>query len=592
MSSAEAQASTNGGLADALARLRASPRLALIIGVAAAVAILAALLLWSRSPDYAVLYSGLANRDGGDVVAQLDQMQVPYELAGGGSTIMVPRSDVDRVRLQLASDGLPKGGGVGFEIMDNQPFGISEFAEKVNYHRALEGELERSIETIGEVAGARIQLAMPKSTVFVRERKQPKASVVINLYKGRALADGQVAAIQHLVASAVPGLPVDAVTVVDGRGHLLSSDSGGANGANGSRLSYVAQIEQTYQKRIQNLLAPIVGASNIRAQVVADVDFSARERTSENYTPNNADKPAAIRSRQSSEQVDRGRDQGGVPGALSNQPSPDQPSPINNPQNNNGNNNNGTGQNAGQNGGQNGGGSLQTNGALGLDNGSRASTSHSSTTNYELDHVIQHVKDPVGRLQRVSVAVVINQHALGGNPPAEGSDAEGEAAETAGLSDARMAQIRNLVRGAIGYAADRGDSIEVMQMPFSPQAGAETAVATLAWWQNAKLQALALQGLKYLIVALVAWLLWSRMLRPLLDRNGLLGHAATPAPAQASASAAGEVAEDDGVSEAEQQLRAQRRKRSQDLIESTRQTARDDPRMVAMIVKSWMKDDG
>lgn len=578
MSSAEAKASTSGGLADILARLRASPRIALIIGVAAAVAVLAALLLWTRSPDYAVLYSGLANRDGGDVVARLEQMQVPYELTGGGSTIMVPRSKVDRVRLQMASDGLPKGGGVGFELMDNESFGISEFAEQVNYQRALEGELERSIATIHEVSGARVQLAMPKSSVFVRDRKQPKASVVLDLYSGRALAKGQVTAIQNLVASAVPGLPVDAVTIVDGRGHLLSGSHQDDSGADGTRLAYTARVEKTYQQRIQNLLAPIVGADNVRTQVTADLDFAKRERTSENYTPNNGDKPAAIRSRQTRQQVDKNKDQGGVPGALSNQPTPDAPSPINDPKQPDGD---GNAANQGAEDNTGSAASLQTNGALGLDDSGRISTSKNDTTNYELDHTIAHVTDPVGQVRRVSVAVVINQKAVGVTP----TDAKQAAA---GLSKEQMDRIRSLVRGAVGYSTDRGDSVEVMQMPFSSVASEQAATAP-AWWQNPTLQAMAFKAFKYLILAIVAWLLWRRLVRPLAERSGLLGETAAPRRAQASAPAAEADETDTGA--AEQALRAQRRQRHNDAIRTAQEAAKDDPRMVAMIVNGWMKED-
>ncbi|MGB7758030.1 MAG: flagellar basal-body MS-ring/collar protein FliF [Salinisphaera sp.] len=590
MSSAEAQASTSGGLADVVARLRASPRIALIIGVAVAVSVLVALLLWTRSPDYAVLYSGLANRDGGQIVARLDQMQVPYKLTGGGGTIMVPRSRVDRVRLQMASDGLPKGGGVGFELMDNEPFGISEFAEKVNYQRALEGELERSIETIDEVSGARVQLAMPKSSVFVRDQKQPKASVVLDLYSGRALAKGQVAAIQNLVASAVPGLPVDAVTIVDGRGHLLSGGGDDTGGADGTRLAYTARVEKSYQQRIQNLLAPIVGADNVRTQVVADLDFAKREHTSENYSPNNGDKPAAIRSRQTSQRVDKNGDQGGVPGALSNQPTPNQPSPINNPKkpggNGSGGNGSGNRQNTNNTGGNgnNGGSSLQTNGALGLDNSGRISTSSNDTTNYELDHTIAHVTDPVGQVQRVSVAVVINQKAVGSSTAGGGKKA------APGLSKQQMDQIRSLVRGAVGYSANRGDSVEVMQMPFSAVASDQAATAP-AWWQSPTLQAMAIKALKYLVLAIVAWLLWRRLVRPLAERSGLFGEVAAPRRTATSAPAAATEPEtDDGG--AEQALRAQRRQRHKDVVRNAQEAARDDPRMVAMIVKDWMKEDG
>ncbi|RJS95150.1 flagellar basal-body MS-ring/collar protein FliF [Salinisphaera sp. Q1T1-3] len=589
MSSAEAQASTAGGMADALARLRASPRLALIIGVAAAVAILAALLFWTRSPDYAVLYSGLADRDGGAVLARLDQMQVPYKLSGGGSTIMVPRSRVDHLRLQMAGDGLPKSGGVGFELMDNQPFGVSEFAEKVNYQRALEGELARSIETIDEVTGARVQLAMPKSSVFVRDRKQPKASVVLDLYSGRALTKGQVTAIQNLVASAVPGLPVDAVTVVNGRGHLLSRGDTDQNDADGTRLAYAAQVEKTYQQRIQDLLAPIVGADNVRTQVTADLDFSRRERTSENYTPNNGDKPAAIRSRQTNQKADSGKQDGGIPGALSNQPTPNAPSPINNPatQDNNGAANASPGAAAGNENtpDDTSNGALQSDGALGLNSGGNISSSRSNTTNYELDRTIAHVKNAVGQVQRVSVAVVINENAIG-TPGTDDNPGK------TGLSPDRMAQIRRLVRGAVGYTESRGDSVDVIQMPFSDASPGPTIPAA-AWWRDPALQALAIQTLKYLLLAIVAWLLWRRLIRPLAQRSGLLGDTAPVAGTSAAATtpapeSADPQAESDAAARA---LRSQRRARHNDAIKDAQEAARQDPRMVAMIVKDWMKED-
>lgn len=572
MSSAEAEASTSStSLSGVMARLRASPRLALIIGVAAAVAILAALLFWAHSPNYAVLYSGLASRDGGDVIARLDQLHVPYHLSGGGSTIKVPRSQVDHVRLELASDGLPKGGGIGFEVMNNEPFGISEFAEKVNYRRALSGELARSIGTIDGVASARVQLAIPKSSVFVRERKKPKASVVLELYAGRALSGGQINAIQHLVASAVPGLPADAVTVVDGHGHLLSSDNA-PTGANTSRLSYVQRVEHAYQQRIQNLLTPLVGSGNVRAQVVADIDFSSRERTRENYTPNSGDRPAAIRSEETGDKVDNTSAEGGVPGALSNQPSPDQPSPINDAKQQNAQNaQNGDTQNE------------DTSEDSDTKDASRASTSHSATTNYELDHVIEHITEPVGRLRHLSVAVVINQPDA---PDTDGAPVQGKD-DPAGLSSDRMDQIRNLVRNAVGYSADRGDSIKVLQIPFDPDARTQTARAP-AWWQNATLQSAAIQAGKYLLIALIAWLLWAHLVRPLLDRAGLSGARTAKAPAAGATPPPREEAETEEVA---QKLRAQRRQRSQEILRNAQETARDDPRMVAMIVKNWMEED-
>lgn len=604
MTSAEAQASTNRGPADVFRRIRAMPRIALILGVAVAVTVLAALFLWTRSPDYAVLYSGLADRDGGSVVARLEQLQIPYRLQGGGSTILVPSDRVDALRLKLAGDGLPRDGGVGFELMDAQPFGVSEFTEKVNYQRALEGELERSIATLDGVSRARVQLAVPESSVFVRERKTPKASVVLDLYHGRALSAEQVVAIQNLVASAVNGLAVDHVTVVDGRGHLLSAGTRQAAGAPDSRLGYAARVERQYRQRINDLLGAIVGTDNVRTQVVADIDFASREHTSENYTPNNGDAPSAIRSRQTQDSIEDSSATGGIPGALSNQPSPEVPSPINNPAANtapkastdgtaaptagastaNGNAAAGTA----------GATALQNNGASGLAASAPARSTNSATINYELDRTIRHVTDVAGGIRRISVAVVLNARASAapGAGKSGASSASTPAGTSSGLTPDQLDQIRNLVRGAIGYSQSRGDQIEIIQMPFSatPAHAQDTAPA---WWQDPVIRADIMQVLKYLLLAIVAWLLWRRLVKPLAERAGVLGapEAPTAEPmASGAPSPTPPPAETDNAGESI--LREQRRVRREDAVQSAREAARRDPRLTALIVKSWMKEDG
>jgi len=578
--------------------LRSNPWLPLVLGVAIAITVLAGVFMWSTGPDYAVLYSGLSDRDGGEIIAELDQMQVPYRFAANGTTILVPHDAVDPTRLSLAGEGLPKGAGVGYELMDNQSFGISQFAEHVNYNRALEGELAHSIETINEVASARVHLAIPESSVFVRERQQPTASVVLDLYDGRSLSEGQVRAIAHLVSSSVTQLPVDAVTVVDAAGHLLSqSGQPDGGGANATQLDYVAQIEQAYRKRIRDILAPVVGGDNVRAQVVADVDFSVGERTQETYGPNQDRNKAAVRSEQRSMNLaNGGAGIKGIPGALSNRPSPDEPSPINTPQNNNGNNDG----NAANNGNNPANGPLQTTGAAGLTPGGSpdGSSNTASTINYEIDRTIQHTKLETGRLRHLSAAVVINEAALGVRAQSTGAieassetDGAAPAPDNAAAVAERMQQIRDLVRGAIGYSSERGDSLEVLNTLFVSEPEAATPPPP-PWWQDRALIDMATTLLKYLVLAIVAWLLWRKLVKPLIERTPGLA----PVPTTPTAGAGGasldpaQANTPSSEQDSEALLRQQRRQQYTALLDNTQELARSDPRMVAMIVKGWMSN--
>ncbi len=583
MSSANAATGEAAGAADNkpgfVQQLRANPILPLIVGVALAVTVLAALLLWTGGPSYGVLYTGLSDSDGGEIIAQLDQMQVPYAFAANGSTIKVPMGVIDQTRLTLAGQGLPQGGGVGFELMDNQAFGISQFAEHVNYKRALQGELARSIETIGAVASARVHLAIPESSVFVRERELPSASVILDLYSGRILSDGQVSAIVHLVASSVTNLPVDAITVVDQNGRLLSAQGGPGNGIDGSQLEYVAQIENGYRESIEAILGPVVGRDNIRAQVVADIDFSVGERTEETYRPNQNPADAAIRSQQFNVGTQSGgRAIGGIPGALSNQPAPDVPSPINNPENPD------DGDEA-----EMDAGALNMAGSGGFAPGPSGTAdgpgSRSSTINYEVDRVIRHVRMGTGRVERVSAAVVINY-------PMQSSEDDSGEMQPVPLSDERMQQIESLVKEAIGFSAARGDSLEVVNVPFNEAPGPLVADAP-PWWQDPQIIALAITGVQYLLIAIVAWLLWRKLVKPLLGQLPQLG-APQVATAGGPALPAGDY-DDEGEGEpvpnAQTIQRRRRKKQHDELLKTTQDLARNDPKLVAMIIKSWMNSN-
>src|SRR5450759_4726286 len=248
----------------------------LMVALAAVVALLVGGWMWGQTPDYRVLYANLSDRDGGAIISSLQQMNVPFKFAEGGGALLVPANQVHEVRLRLAGQGLPKGGLVGFELMETQKLGTSQFQEQVNYQRALEGELARSIQSLSAVQSARVHLAISKPSVFVREQQKPSASVLLNLFPGRSLDPAQVSAIVHLVSSSVPELPVKNVTVVDQSGSLLSSTGNGTLDAelDAGQLKYVQELEQNYAKRIETILTPITGINNVRAQVTADVDFS------------------------------------------------------------------------------------------------------------------------------------------------------------------------------------------------------------------------------------------------------------------------------------------------------------------------------
>ncbi|WP_110599935.1 flagellar basal-body MS-ring/collar protein FliF [Salinicola lusitanus] len=583
---------TTAGGRDWLSKLQGNPRIPLIVAGAAAVAIVIALLLWARAPEYRVLYSTLTDADGGRIINQLDAMGVPYRFSEGGQALLVPADQVRPIRLKLAEQGLPEASGVGFELMDDQAFGISQFAEQVNYQRALEGELARTIGTLGSVARARVHLAMAKPSVFVRESQPATASVVLDLQPGRVLGEGQVNAIVHMVSSSVPQLAVDDVTVIDQNGDLLSRPASNASQLDGSQLDYVSNLENQYADRIEAILAPIVGARNVRAQVTAQVDFSQREQTAERYGPNQAPNEAAVRSQQSSASFQSNGDLAmGVPGALSNQPPGTAASPINAPatqapaQDQNAANDNGNGNQADGQATDTQGTDTQT--ASNTDTGQ---VHRDSTINYEVDRTVEHVKQHSGDIDRLSVAVVVNYR--------DGVDDAGNPTRVA-LSDTEMDQIRGLVRQAMGFSEARGDDLAVVNSPFQANA---PEFETPPWWQTPEIWSLAKSVLKYLVVALVALFLWFKLVKPLVrrqTREPVPAQATSPMSATDAAAAAasyqsvGAGAGVDNASRAGGASRGRDRNRrgassyEQDL-KDVREIAQEDPRLVAMVVRSWM----
>ena len=259
-----------------------------MVSIAAVIALLVAAATLLRQSEFRILFSNITERDGGAIIASLEQMNIPFKFNESGSAILVPSNRVHDVRLRLASQGLPRGGAVGFELMESQKFGISQFAEQVNYQRGLEGELSRTIQSVAAVQAARVHLAIPKPSVFMREELKPSASVMLNLYPGRSLDAAQIAGIQNLVAASVPQLAASSVTLLDQSGTLLSQMKSKLleAGLDPTQVKYIQEVEASIIKRVEDILAPIVGPGNARVQIAADIDFSQSEQTAESHRPN------------------------------------------------------------------------------------------------------------------------------------------------------------------------------------------------------------------------------------------------------------------------------------------------------------------
>lgn len=536
----------------ALSKLQSIPRPVWLGAAPALIAIIVVLLLWSRGPEYRVLFSNIEDRDGGAIVAALTQLNVPYRLSDNGTAILVPADRVHETRLQLATQGLPKSGGVGFELLDNTRFGASQFTEQVTYQRALEGELSNSIGALHAVQQARVHLAIPRETLFVRDRQDPTASVLLTLYPGRSLTDAQVSAITWLVSSSVPRLAAENVSVVDQNGRLLSAPTGEA-GAENLQRSFVSDIEQRTVQRILTLVTPLVGTGNVRAQASADVDFSQREQTSEVYRPNQDPGQAAVRSKQVSDsQQYNVLPAQGVPGALTNQPPPNAAAPIDAPPT----------PVADQ------AGAEQLGTADAINTGIPANLRNDATINYEVDRTISHIKEPTGKLRRLSVAVVVNYQ-----PDEEGVPQP--------LAHSELENLNRLVRDAMGFSEERGDTLSVINSRFN----ADTA-ATHKVWEDPQYQAMAMQLLRYLILLLAVWLIWRKVVTPYLshlaDRNEAQRTAVEEDEARRAA------AEREAAAEAR---RASELSRHEDNLNVARDLAQKDPRAVAMVLRSWMDQD-
>ncbi len=460
----------------------------IMLGAVAALVVagLVAALMFSRQPDYRVLFTNLSDKDGGAIVAQLTAMNVPYKYTEGGGAIMIPSDKIHDVRLKLATQGLPKGAVSGFEIMETSKFGITQFQERVNYQRGLEGELTRSILGLSAVQNARVHLALPNQNGFFREQQKPSASVLLTLYPGRMLDRTQIAGIVHLISSSVPEMLPGAVSVLDDSGKLLSQTANpDESPVNVQQLMYQQQLEKQYTQRILDILEPVVGKGNVKAQVTADLDFSRSESTSELHAPNQGQAASAVRSQQVLEATGEKEPvpPTGVPGATSNQPPQTAAAPIN--------------------------GAAQT---LQAANGQNTNTltipgsKRESVTNYEVDKTVRVTRNSTGSIKRMTAAVVVNY--LPGTPLEPGAAALPQA-----MSEAQQAQMLALVRETIGFSAERGDSVNLMNTPFQQEL---RLASDLPVWQQPETLALVKSVLWPVGLVLAALILMFGVVRPML----------------------------------------------------------------------------
>ncbi|MFM1990332.1 MAG: flagellar M-ring protein FliF [Pseudomonadota bacterium] len=516
-------------------------KLMLAAGGAALAAVIATAAMWARQPDYRVLFTNLGDRDGGAVVGALSQMNVPYRFSDVGGVIMVPADKVHDVRLRLASQGLPKGGTVGFELVESQKFGTTQFQERLNYQRGLEGELARSIMALSAVASARVHLALPTQNGFFREQQKPSASVLLTMHPGRALDRAQIAGIVHLVASSVSELAPKQVSIVDQTGTLLSNQDGAAGaGLDPNQLQYVRAMEQAYIARIVEIVEPIVGRGNVKAQVTADVDFTLSESTAEQYRPNQGNEPAAVRSMQTTEsQGAAAAGAQGVPGAMSNQPPVPPTAPINGP------------------------GQALPQGAAGAAQANRE-TRREATTNYEIDKTVRVTRASSGNIKRLTAAVVVNHR--------RSVDDEGKAT-WAPLDVKEVEQIQSLVREAIGYSKDRGDALNVVNAAFSAEEVPRPEPIPL--WKDPDVVGLAKSIGAQVGLVLLGLMAIFMVIRPALKRP--------PAPPAGTRAGASKVVADD-VALPPPTAGAQLPGPSEEVM----RLARENPATVANVVRAWV----
>lgn len=553
------------------ASLPAGPRvpqvlkpLLLLVGVAAAVAAGVMVVLWSRTPSYSLLHANLSAKDQAEVAAALEQAGIPYRLEGT-SGMSVPSDKLNEARLKLAGQGLPEDSGGFANIAKDPGFGVSQFMEGARYQHALEAELARTIASLRPVEGARVHLAVPRESAFVRDRQPASASVFVQLKPGRRLEQEQIRAIVNLVASSIPELDASRVTVVDQQGHLLSAPQADTELAVRERqLELTRRLEEEYVQRIEALLTPLVGAGRVRAQVVAQVDTSIKEEAREQYAPDSQ----VVRSEQISETTSRDASgPQGVPGSLSNQPpTPGTALPPN------------AGAKAPAAAAATRAGAAAAQGTAAADATGTPppdNVSRQSTRNYEIDRTLAYTKTPSGRLQRLTVAVLVD------NLRTTGPDGK---VVSKPLTPEQLEHITQLVKDAVGFNAERGDSVNVVNSPFREEAvpPPPDELEKIPLWEQPFVRDIAklVAGMIVLLVLVLSVL--RPLVRALLNHTGVLAPKPVLEPEVVPAGAAHVV---NGALQTSPPLAYEQQ------LAQARTLVSQDPKRVAQVVRTWVAQD-
>jgi len=513
-------------------------QLGLMIGLAVSVALGVTVAMWSQTPNYSMLYGNLSAKDLSQVTKSLESAGIEYKFEGSGG-LLVPSEKLNDARMKVSSNSISLGGTAGYELLDkNQGLGSSSFLLKARYKRAIEGELSKSISELNFIESARVHLAIPKQSAFMRKISKPAASVVLTIAPGWVVDDSQTASIVNIVASSVPGLDAEQVTVVDGKGRLLSSKgSRSGMGMSNTQFDYTRKLEERYVQRIIDIISPVSGVEGVRAQVVADIDFTALEETRESYQPDQR----VVRSEQLFEQKSTQSGPSGIPGALSNQPPP--------------------------------GGKLAANNNPSADSESGNNSSR-TVRNYEIDRTISHTRRSPTSLKRLSVAVVIDYN--------KKVSKKGKV-KLIPLSEDEMKRLTSLIKESVGLNEARGDTIQIINTPFQ-QPEKVKPLPEVPIWEQAWALNLAKQLLGGLVVLLIAF----GVLRPMLSnlakhgKNIEANYAAIPQSSQSGDISAGE----DQLT-----LSNQQPPNGQQLMDVASTMVKEDPKRVAQVLNSWVEKD-
>jgi len=557
--------------------------LLLLVGIAAAVAAGVTVVLWSRGPNFSMLYANLAAEDQAQITQALDAAAIPYRLEAGSNGIMVPSERLSEARLKLAGQGLPSDDN-GFALMTKDPgLGVSQFVENARYQHAMETELAHTIASLRPVDGARVHLAVPRQSAFIRDQRDGSASVFVQLKAGRRLEQEQVQAIVNLVASSVPDLHANQVTVIDQQGHLLTAPQGNDDSSlREEHFQVVQRMEDDYEQRIEAIVTPIVGTGRVRAQVVAQVDNATTEQATEDYKPGSQ----IVRSEQDSQSSSRdGSQNGGVPGALTNQPPAAgvaQPPPPNKPAATP------TAPVAGQ---------AQTQATADASAAASAAPDNvtsASTKNYEIDRTVAYTRQPAGQLKRLTVAVVVD------DMPVIGKD--GKPAKGRPLTDAELAHITALVKDAVGFDEARGDSVNVVNASFRNDAPApDTELEKVPMWETPIFRDMAKLGAGVIVLLVLSLAVLRPMIKALLPSARASGLLAAPgntvtiggAGGQASVASLAGAHHGAGAEAGNGALAAPSAPPIpyEQQITNARALVNQDPKRVAQVVKNWVSVD-